>query len=205
MSFNSHVTERTPREDVMFPEASILVDLQFINVPQPYDQLVKSLVELSNVKNHQVPPYLISHSRQNGAATQASAAPATTLRHGLPIPSSNVQITNPLPVFDLPEELLYTLELKAQSSAAIQPDPSTTSTDTNGVIQRPETPEGAPAPATACALCSMSFATVQEQRGHVRSDLHGYNLKQKMRGLRPVDERDSVSYTHLTLPTKRIV
>jgi len=36
----------------------------------------------------------------------------------------------------------------------------------------------------------MSFATVQEQRDHVRSDLHGYNLKQKMRGLRPVEEKD---------------
>lgn len=60
----------------------------------------------------------------------------------------------------------------------------------NGAPQRPETPEGAPASATSCALCGLSFATVQEQRSHVRSDLHGYNMKQRMRGLKTVDEKD---------------
>ena len=34
----------------------------------------------------------------------------------------------------------------------------------------------------------MSFSSVDEQRSHVRSDLHGYNLKQKMKGLKVVDE-----------------
>ena len=44
--------------------------------------------------------------------------------------------------------------------------------------------------AISCALCSLIFATVQEQRSHVRSDLHGYNLKQKIRGQRAVTETD---------------
>jgi hypothetical protein len=34
----------------------------------------------------------------------------------------------------------------------------------------------------------MNFPSVAEQRNHVRSDLHGYNLKQKMKDLPPVDE-----------------
>jgi len=47
-----------------------------------------------------------------------------------------------------------------------------------------------PTKTTACSLCKLSFATVQEQREHVRSDLHGYNLKQKLRGVKPVEEAE---------------
>ena len=38
----------------------------------------------------------------------------------------------------------------------------------------------------SCLLCRVSFHHVQEQRGHAKSDWHGYNLKQKLRGARPV-------------------
>ena len=41
---------------------------------------------------------------------------------------------------------------------------------------------------TSCALCKAQFATVPEQREHVRSDLHRYNLKMKMKGLNTMDE-----------------
>lgn len=34
----------------------------------------------------------------------------------------------------------------------------------------------------ACSLCTLSFVTVEDQRGHLKSDLHNYNLKQKLRG-----------------------
>lgn len=44
--------------------------------------------------------------------------------------------------------------------------------------------------ATSCSLCGMSFTDLQEQRSHVRSDLHGYNLKQKVRGRNPVSETE---------------
>ena len=43
-------------------------------------------------------------------------------------------------------------------------------------------------PSTSCLLCRASFADVQEQRQHIRSDWHGYNLKQKLRGGVSVDE-----------------
>lgn len=42
----------------------------------------------------------------------------------------------------------------------------------------------------ACSLCGVSFQTLEEQRSHTRSDLHGYNLKQRMRGQKPVSEAD---------------
>jgi hypothetical protein len=42
----------------------------------------------------------------------------------------------------------------------------------------------------ACSLCGVTFQTVEEQRGHIRSDLHGYNLKQRMRGAKAVSEED---------------
>lgn len=40
----------------------------------------------------------------------------------------------------------------------------------------------------ACSLCGLSFDTVLDQRGHQKSDLHHYNLKQKLRGKQPVSE-----------------
>ncbi|GAB7340111.1 hypothetical protein MBLNU457_6596t1 [Dothideomycetes sp. NU457] len=92
-------------------------------------------------------------------------------------------------VFDLPNDIVNTLELKSELNSTVHSAEPTEATRDAG-IQRPETPEGTPTSATSCALCTMTFATVQEQRNHVRSDLHGYNLKQKMRGLRPVGEKD---------------
>lgn len=42
----------------------------------------------------------------------------------------------------------------------------------------------------SCSLCGLTFHTVEDQRSHTRSDLHAYNLKQKMRGAPPVTEGD---------------
>lgn len=42
----------------------------------------------------------------------------------------------------------------------------------------------------ACSLCGLSFTSVDDQRSHLKSDLHHYNLKQKMRGRKPVSESD---------------
>ena len=44
--------------------------------------------------------------------------------------------------------------------------------------------------ATSCLLCGTSFPSVQEQRRHVKSDWHGYNLKQKLRGGGRVTENE---------------
>lgn len=48
--------------------------------------------------------------------------------------------------------------------------------------------EISPSQSTACALCKASFPSSIEQRGHVRSDFHRYNLKLRMGGLHAVDE-----------------
>jgi len=95
-----------------------------------------------------------------------------------------------LAVFDLPEELLSTLTLKQQPARHAPGSLSRTDTPASDVSEPPETEYGSPAKAMSCNLCSMSFATVAEQRGHVRSDLHGYNLKQRMKGMQPVSEMD---------------
>jgi len=42
----------------------------------------------------------------------------------------------------------------------------------------------------SCSLCGVTFHTVEDQRSHVRSDLHTYNLKQRLRGANPVSEGD---------------
>ncbi|KAK3711252.1 hypothetical protein LTR37_009846 [Vermiconidia calcicola] len=99
-------------------------------------------------------------------------------------------IQRPLYVFDLPEELLYTLQLKAQANLAPRsPSPHERTPgppSTNGA----EREEGSPASSTSCGLCGLTFPTLQEQRTHVRSDFHGYNLKQKIRGKKPVTEAE---------------
>ncbi|EMC98816.1 hypothetical protein BAUCODRAFT_381036 [Baudoinia panamericana UAMH 10762] len=97
-------------------------------------------------------------------------------------------------VFDLPEELLYTLQLKLQHTAASDTDstsPERTSSPASPSLNGLDAAqEEVPKAATSCALCSLTFAHVQEQRSHIRSDLHGYNLKQRMRGKAPVGEAD---------------
>jgi len=86
-------------------------------------------------------------------------------------------------VFDLPEELLYSLTLKSEN--IITPQQQLLQSK---AIESPSLEDGSPAKATSCNLCGLHFANLQEQRNHVKSDLHNYNLKQKMRGLQPVSE-----------------
>jgi hypothetical protein len=98
-------------------------------------------------------------------------------------------LQRPLYVFDLPEELLYTLTLKAQ------PDGQSTPASTSLAVEKNPKPEAVssdeklePSKATSCSLCGLSFVNLQDQRTHVKSDLHNYNLKQKLKGLQPVSE-----------------
>lgn len=42
----------------------------------------------------------------------------------------------------------------------------------------------------SCSLCGLSFATLQDQRSHIKSDLHSYNLKQKLKGGKAVTENE---------------
>jgi hypothetical protein len=93
-------------------------------------------------------------------------------------------------VFDLPEELLATLTLKSQIDRSTpEPSPHAHEVATKA-SENVDAEETGPAKATSCSLCGLSFASVAEQRSHIRSDLHGYNLKQKIKGAKPVGEAD---------------
>lgn len=93
-------------------------------------------------------------------------------------------------VFDLPHELLDSLQLKAQNNAAITATDASETTATGSDNKRSDKEDGGASSATSCGLCGLTFSSVQEQRSHVRSDLHAYNMKQKMRGLKAVGEKD---------------
>ena len=93
------------------------------------------------------------------------------------------EVRRPLYLYRLPPEVLGSLSLK--------PDTGLSSLE---LPQPLLPPSPSPSPSTAavgsqaCSLCSLAFVTVQEQRDHLRTDLHHYNLKQKLNGLAPVSE-----------------
>ncbi|KAF1925649.1 ankyrin repeat and zinc finger domain-containing protein 1 [Didymella exigua CBS 183.55] len=99
-------------------------------------------------------------------------------------------LQRPLYVFDLPKELLATLEYKDQSGRPIAATALELSTPTDESSEKPDTDEGGASKATSCNFCALNFSSVAEQRKHVRSDLHGYNLKQKIKGQQPVGEAE---------------
>ncbi|OAL48418.1 hypothetical protein IQ07DRAFT_571089 [Pyrenochaeta sp. DS3sAY3a] len=97
-------------------------------------------------------------------------------------------LQRPLYVFDLPEELLATLTLRAPGERPSQdPEPQTPPT-VNEPSENTAGDDATSIKATSCNLCGLSFVSVAEQRNHVRSDLHGYNLKQRIKGAKPVSE-----------------
>ncbi|EON99639.1 putative ankyrin repeat-containing protein [Phaeoacremonium minimum UCRPA7] len=94
-------------------------------------------------------------------------------------------LRRPLYVYDLPPEVLETLTRKTDTESQ-EPEsiPDTPK-------ERPQTPTVESAVGSqACSLCGLSFATVLDQRSHQKSDLHHYNLKQKLRGQKSVSETE---------------
>ncbi|KAM7189778.1 hypothetical protein V8F20_010020 [Naviculisporaceae sp. PSN 640] len=94
----------------------------------------------------------------------------------------------PLYLYDLPPEIIDSLTLKPDAGLLqIEPLEETTTSPT---------PNPAPAAADnivgsqSCSLCNLSFVTVREQRDHLKTDLHHYNIKQKLHGLNPVSETE---------------
>ncbi|KPM39107.1 hypothetical protein AK830_g7466 [Neonectria ditissima] len=94
-------------------------------------------------------------------------------------------LRRPLYLYDLPPEVLDTLTLKSgtdtESITAVEPTTPTPSDSS-------ATSESSLVGAQACSLCGLTFTTLLDQRGHLKSDLHHYNLKQKLRGQKPVSE-----------------
>lgn len=88
-------------------------------------------------------------------------------------------------MYDLPQDILTTLTRKDAAGDGPQ-DNIQTSAD----IPRPELRTESAAGSKSCSLCGVTFHTVEDQRSHIRSDLHGYNLKQRIRGAKPVNEGD---------------
>ncbi|KAK0729819.1 hypothetical protein B0H67DRAFT_547898 [Lasiosphaeris hirsuta] len=99
-------------------------------------------------------------------------------------------VRRPLYLYDLPAEVLNSLSLKAdagspeQLSEQLSPETTPTQLQSPG----PATPDSSFVGSQACSLCSLTFVTVQEQRDHLKTDLHHYNLKQKLNDLNPVTE-----------------
>ena len=82
-----------------------------------------------------------------------------------------------------------TLELKPELNTGLSLSSSLNRNDVEpeAVITDPT---DATKSATSCALCALNFSTLEDQRAHVRSDLHNYNLKQKLRGQGAVSGND---------------
>lgn len=83
--------------------------------------------------------------------------------------------------------MLSTLEFKespAEAPEALPLDPTPTPDTSNSLSNDNLTG------AQSCSLCALAFTSVDDQRSHQKSDLHHYNLKQKLRGNKPVTETD---------------
>ena len=91
-------------------------------------------------------------------------------------------------MFDLPHELLMTIHLR--DATILQP--LSDDVDAKGGLESSaESPEGNTTTASkSCGLCDISFPDVSEQRSHVKSDWHHYNLKQKLRGHKSIQETE---------------
>ncbi|KAF4634308.1 hypothetical protein G7Y89_g3800 [Cudoniella acicularis] len=92
----------------------------------------------------------------------------------------------PLYIYDLPTDILTTLTRKEGDG----PEQAGATNSTTDEESRPESRTESTDGSKSCSLCGVTFYTVEDQRSHVRSDLHGYNLKQRIRGANPVSETD---------------
>ncbi|KAM0323116.1 hypothetical protein ACHAQA_008966 [Verticillium albo-atrum] len=94
-------------------------------------------------------------------------------------------LRRPLYVYDLPPEVLTTLTLKTD----VDHENQLLEEQRIQSRQKDEDAENLVG-SQACSLCGLSFASLPDQRGHLKSDWHHYNLKQKLRGNKPVSEVD---------------
>ncbi|KAM0283490.1 hypothetical protein ACHAQH_002441 [Verticillium albo-atrum] len=95
-------------------------------------------------------------------------------------------LRRPLYVYDLPPEVLTTLALKTDVDHESQ---LLEEQRIRSKKQNDETEENLVG-SQACSLCGLSFSSLLDQRSHLKSDWHHYNLKQKLRGSPSVSEVD---------------
>ena len=89
-------------------------------------------------------------------------------------------------VFDLPPELLATVVLKDSqpSQQEVTTEPETLQEPSPPIDDNGESLKTA----KACSICNAPFADVNDQRQHVKSDWHNFNLKRKLSGGKVVTE-----------------
>ncbi len=90
-------------------------------------------------------------------------------------------------MYNLPEDILSTLKPRDELAEDLPGEATVPSSDR---ASSKELGADNVVGSKACSLCGVAFPTVEDQRGHIRSDLHGYNLKQKIRGGSPVTEAE---------------
>jgi hypothetical protein len=95
---------------------------------------------------------------------------------------TNALLRRPLYLFDLPPEILSSLTVASKEQPQQEPSP------TPDPIVRQSLNEDGIAITTSCTLCRVSFANVQDQRQHVKSDFHRYNLRLSIKQQPPIDE-----------------
>ncbi|QSZ37294.1 hypothetical protein DSL72_009388 [Monilinia vaccinii-corymbosi] len=92
----------------------------------------------------------------------------------------------PLYAYDLPQDILSTLTRKDDSNDDTNQDDTNPPRDTTE--RAAQSKPGEDVGSKSCSLCAVTFHTVEDQKSHVRSDFHHYNLKQKIRGAKAVAE-----------------
>lgn len=90
-------------------------------------------------------------------------------------------------VYDLPQDILSTLERNEDTGDDVNKHIEVEPKQDLKVDHRSYSSAGG---STTCSLCNFTFSSVEEQRSHIRSDLHGYNLKQRLKGLPAVSENE---------------
>ncbi|EXJ72417.1 uncharacterized protein A1O5_04921 [Cladophialophora psammophila CBS 110553] len=101
---------------------------------------------------------------------------------------TNPFLRRPLYVYDLPPELLFTFTLAGGEQPQAQAQAQESPCEAIPPSRQASLSEDGIATSTSCALCKVVFDNVQDQRLHVKSDFHRYNLKQSIKGISPVDE-----------------
>ncbi|CCD33992.1 similar to transcription factor Zn, C2H2, partial sequence [Botrytis cinerea T4] len=94
----------------------------------------------------------------------------------------------PLYVYDLPQDILATLARKDDSNDSNDDTYQADANPPTDTIERVTQTKPGDVGSKSCSLCGVNFYTVEDQKSHVRSDFHNYNLKQKIRGAKAVTE-----------------
>jgi hypothetical protein len=91
-------------------------------------------------------------------------------------------------VYDLPADILETLQRKEEADSDLSQH--TTTIVSKDIVSEDEVNTTSVSGSKACSLCNLNFYTLEDQRSHTRSDIHGYNLRQKLKGLKSVSESE---------------